>query len=224
MNERRRVDYYDEGALIWMDADVIIRQKTNGRLSLDNFLQRFHGGPSTGPKVVTYDLNEIVATLNAVVPYDWRTFFIDRVYRVRPHAPLDGISNGGWKLVYNSTPNVMGAVDDFRRKTISFMYSIGVIINDKGEVRDINPDLAAAKAGIVPGMTIKKIDGKSFTIAGLHKAVAATERGRSEIKIEAENGSSTESYTVNYQGGEIYPHLVRDMSRADYLSGITKPH
>ena len=46
MNARRRVDYYDEGSLIWLDVDVLIRQQSNGKLSLDDFLHKFHGGPS----------------------------------------------------------------------------------------------------------------------------------------------------------------------------------
>ena len=52
-----------------------------------------------------YDFNEIVTTLNSVVPFDWRTFFEDRIYKIQDHAPIGGITNGGWKLVYNDTPN-----------------------------------------------------------------------------------------------------------------------
>src|SRR5205814_62358 len=48
-NARRRVDYYDEGVLIWMEADVLIRQKSGGKRSLDDFLHAFHGGRDSGP-------------------------------------------------------------------------------------------------------------------------------------------------------------------------------
>ena len=38
---RRGVDFYPEGALIWLEADVTIRERTQGKRSLDDFCQRF---------------------------------------------------------------------------------------------------------------------------------------------------------------------------------------
>jgi predicted metalloprotease with PDZ domain len=34
---RRGVDFYDEGWLIWLDADIVIRRETHGQKSLDDF-------------------------------------------------------------------------------------------------------------------------------------------------------------------------------------------
>ena len=48
---RRGQDYYDEGALMWLHADVIIREMTQGRSSLDDFLRGFLGQHDTGPIV-----------------------------------------------------------------------------------------------------------------------------------------------------------------------------
>jgi predicted metalloprotease with PDZ domain len=41
---RRSVDYYPEGSLIWLEADVLIRQLSKGAKSLDDFCHTFHGG------------------------------------------------------------------------------------------------------------------------------------------------------------------------------------
>ncbi|MEP6903836.1 MAG: M61 family peptidase, partial [Actinomycetota bacterium] len=163
MNERRRVDYYFEGSLIWLEADVLIREKSQGKLSLDDFLRKFHGGQTGAPMVKTYDLNEIVQTLNEVLPYDWRTFFIERVYKAQKNAPLGGITNGGWKIIYNDTPNKQGEVDEGRANSANLMYSVGIIVNEEGAILDINPDLAAAKSGLAPGMTIKKVGDEEFS-------------------------------------------------------------
>src|SRR5262249_55038995 len=38
---RRGVDFYDEGALLWLDADTLIREKTDGKKSLDDFCPAF---------------------------------------------------------------------------------------------------------------------------------------------------------------------------------------
>jgi predicted metalloprotease with PDZ domain len=222
MNQRRRVDYYDEGSLIWLDADVLIRQKSNGKLSLDDFFHKFHGGQSGVPRVVTYDFDEVVRTLNQVLPYDWRTFLIDRVYNINKNAPIGGITNGGWRLVFNDTPNLQDQVN-FRGGGANLMYSIGIIVNNAGQVRDINPDLAAAKAGLAPGMTIKKVNGEDFSVENIRKAIAATKNGPAALTLVAENGSESATYNISYTGGEKFPHLVRDESKPDYLSAIGKP-
>ena len=220
-NERRRVDYYDEGALIWLDADVTIRQKSGGKKSLDDFLKKFHGGQNTAPKIVPYSFEDVARTLNEVVPYDWRGFLNERIYTIQPNAPLGGITNGGWKLVYNETPNIYISGGEKTYNFISALFSIGILVNKDGTISDINPDLPAAKAGLAPGMKITKIGGGDFSIENLHKAIAAT-KNNSPFELTAENGNSTEIYKINYTGGERYPHLERDAAKTDYLSEIVK--
>ncbi|TMC47027.1 MAG: M61 family peptidase, partial [Chloroflexi bacterium] len=51
---RRGVDFYDEDVLNWLWADVIIRQHSKGKKTLDDFCKLFHGAPSTGPMLKTY--------------------------------------------------------------------------------------------------------------------------------------------------------------------------
>ena len=223
MNARRRVDYYDEGSLIWLDVDVLIRQQSNGKLSLDDFLHKFHGGASGAPAVVTYDLDEIVRTLNSVVPYDWKQFFIDRVYKVAPTAPIGGITNGGWKLIYNDTPNLQMQVDERSRTFINEMYSIGLNVDSAGTVRDVNPEMAAAKAGLAPGMKILRVNDSDFSLEGLRNAVIATKDPARGLTMQAQNGKETGTYKLAYSEGEKFPHLVRDTSKPDYLSAIAKP-
>jgi predicted metalloprotease with PDZ domain len=68
----RGVDFYDESAMLWLEADALIRGKTGGARSLDDFCRLFYGPPSTAPAVVPYDFNEVIKGLNAILPYDWR--------------------------------------------------------------------------------------------------------------------------------------------------------
>ena len=65
---RRGQDYYDEGALIWLQADAIIREQTQDRLSLDDFLRSFLGQRDTGPIVVPYTREEVEACALGDVP------------------------------------------------------------------------------------------------------------------------------------------------------------
>src|SRR5208283_3968176 len=68
---RRSVDYYPEGTLIWLEADVTIRRLSNGSKSLNDFCRAFHGGPGGAPALKPYTLDDVVAALNAVQPNDW---------------------------------------------------------------------------------------------------------------------------------------------------------
>lgn len=67
---RRGQDYYDEGALIWLRADVLIREQSDGRLSLDDFLRSFFGQRDTGPIVDPYARQDVEASRSAIWPFD----------------------------------------------------------------------------------------------------------------------------------------------------------
>ena len=222
MNYRRRVDYYDEGSLVWLDADVLIRQRSNGKLSLNDFCRRFHGGSDTAPLVKTYTFDDVVNTLNEVMPYDWRSFLTERIYQVAPHAPLAGITGGGWKLVYTDKPNTLVRLGDHARKSVDLMYSIGAMFKEDGGVMDVNPNLEAARAGLAPGMKILTVNGRPWSTEVLHEAITAAKSSTTPMDLVVENGSFTGTYKLNYHGGERYPHLERDPTKPDLLGEVIK--
>ena len=222
MNYRRTVDYYDEGSLIWLEADVLIRQRSGGKLSLDDFCHRFHGGEDTSPTVKPYTLDDVVNTLNDVTPYDWRNFLNERIYQVATHAPVGGITNGGWKIFYNDKPNTQMRIGDHSRKSIDLSFSIGAMLKEDGTVMDVNPNLEAARAGLAPGMKILTVNGRTWSGDTLHEAITAAKTATTPIELSVENGSFTNVYRLNYHGGERYPHLERDPTKPDLIGGVIK--
>ncbi len=105
-NWRRGQDYYQEGELLWLDADTKIRELTNDQKSLTDFFHIFLAkGGNTGPLIVPYNREELIKDLNQVVKYDWAGFLHDKVDLINPHADLDGITRGGYKLVYQDHPS-----------------------------------------------------------------------------------------------------------------------
>jgi len=223
MNYRRQVDYYDEGSLIWLEADVLIRQRSGGKLSLDDFCHRFHGGEDTSPTVKPYTLDDVVNTLNDVTPYDWRNFLNERIYQVETHAPVGGITNGGWKIVYNDKPNTQMRIGDHSRKSIDLSFSIGAMLKEDGTVMDVNPNLEAARAGLSPGMKILTVNERTWSGDILHEAITAAKSTTTPIELSIENGSFTNVYRLNYHGGERYPHLERDPTKPDLIGEVIKP-
>lgn len=168
--ERRGVDYYDEGWLIWLEADVLIREKSKGARSLDDFCRRFHGGASGPPSVLTYTFQDVVSTLNDVAPHDWRAFLTDRLERTSPHASLGGIESGGYRLVYNDTPNDFVQGPD-EAHDLDKRFSLGFKLKTDASIVDVIPDSPAAKAGLGPGMKIVAVNGRRFSAKVLKDAL-----------------------------------------------------
>jgi predicted metalloprotease with PDZ domain len=219
---RRGVDFYDESWLIWLEADTVIRKQTGGKKSLDDFCRSFHGALSTGPKLVTYTFDDVVAAMNAVTPYDWRKFFRDRLDYIGPHAPLGGIEGGGWKLIYNETPNDHIQAEEHIGGEITMEYSLGMNLGRDGAVLDVVPEMPAAESGLAPGMKLQTINGKAWSPEALHDAVRATKGSAASIEFVADNDGFSKAYRVNYRGGERCPHLVRIDGQPDVLSEILK--
>jgi predicted metalloprotease with PDZ domain len=220
---RREVDYYDEGTLIWLDADVTIRRMSNGAKSLNDFCRAFHGGPGGAPALKTYTFEDVVAGLNAVQPFDWAGFLHARLERTGPHAPLGGIENGGWKLVYNSTrPDIFRDFEE-EKKHWDYSYSIGMIVKDDGSIQDVSYGGPAQKAGITPDDKLIAVNNRQYTPMVLHDAIQKTATSAEPIELMVRNGEYYSVHRVEYRGGERYPHLERDSSKPDVLSKIIEP-
>ena len=220
---RRGVDYYDEGTLIWLDVDVTIRTLSNGRKSVNDFCHLFHGGPGGKPELKPYTLDDVIAALNQVQPYDWAGFFRTRVMNVAPHAPLGGIENGGWKLVYDSARTGIWRDYEDESRSANFMYSIGVQVKDDGTVEDIAYQGPAEKAGIAPDSKIVAVDNRQFSPSILREAVQRTAKETQSIDLLVKNGEYYSVHHVEYRGGEKYPRLQRDESKPDVLTVIAEP-
>ncbi|HKQ61807.1 MAG TPA: hypothetical protein VJS92_10970 [Candidatus Polarisedimenticolaceae bacterium] len=220
---RRGVDFYPEGALIWLEADVMIRQQTKGQRSLDDFCRRFHGGASGPPAVSPYTLSDVVAALDAVAPYDWKRFLEERLNSLDERPPLGGIAGAGWKLVYTEEIPAMQRSREEVRDTIDVSHSIGIELDKDGRIEDTVPGMAAAKAGIAPGMKLVAVNGRKWTRKVLREAIRATRGGAAPLELLVENADYYRSYRLDYRDGERYPHLVRDTARPDLLSAIHAP-
>ncbi|HEV8145109.1 MAG TPA: hypothetical protein VGP79_01935 [Bryobacteraceae bacterium] len=220
---RRGVDFYDEGTLIWLEADVLIRQRSRGTKSLDDFCRAFHGGPSGSPALKTYTFDDVVAGLNSVQANDWAGFLNQRVMTVAPRAPLGGIENGGWKLTFNATRSELWKAFEERRKNIDLSYSIGMVVKEDGTVQDVAMDGPAQKAGVAPAVKIIAIDNRQFTPTLLREAVGRSTSNLQPMEILVKDGEYYRVHRVDYHGGEKYPHLERDASKPDLLTKIIEP-
>lgn len=226
-NWRRNVDYYPEGELIWLEADTIIRKQSGGKKTLNDFCARFHGlGGDTAPKVVPYTFEDVVENLNAVQPYDWATVLRERITTKADHAPLGGITGGGWKLSY--TEKASSYTEAAEHEGLIAWWSLGLRVGESGKVGDVLVGSLADKAGFGPGMQIVAVNGRAYQDellkAALDQAKSGPEQKNSgPIEFIVSNTSYFKVLKIDYHGGQRYPVLEREKGTPDLLSEILKP-
>ncbi|ESQ76761.1 M61 family metallopeptidase [Asticcacaulis sp. AC402] len=217
---QRSEDYYFEGALIWLEADTLIRGKTGGKKSLDDFARGFFGVEDGTWDPVTYVFDDVVAALNGVYPYDWATFLTDRITRTGGGAPLDSLARAGYRLVYSDTPTDYITSYDTRRGVVGFMYGPGLSVAKDGTVRGVMWDGPAFKLGLAGGMKLVAIDGRAFTTDRLKAALVAAHGTDKTIELWVQDGERFRIVTLDYHDGLRYPRLERIESQADGLRPI----
>lgn len=218
---RRGVDFYEEGVLLWLDADMTIRKLTGNRKSLDDFCRRFHGGSDGDPVVKPYTFDDVVRTLNDVAPYDWASFLNQRL-RSTTTAPLGGVETSGWRVIYNDQPNDALAANEKRNKSADYSTSLGFWTSEEGRVSDVLPGSPAANAGLVPGATIIAVNGRRYSTDALRIAVRDSKNAGGPMQIIYSSGEFVNTASVDYRGGLRYPHLERIPNTPDWLAEMGK--
>ena len=221
--DRRSVDFYEEGTLLWHEVDSILRERTGGKKSLDDFCRAFFGGTDGPPEVKWYDADEVYRTLEGIASYTWKAFFEERVYGVRNEPPLGWLERGGWRLAFSGEkPPLLKAreeVDDIADER----HSLGFLLRNDATVADVFSGSPAAKAGLAPSMTVVAVNGRRYDRKHLEAALREAKGGRAAIEILAENGEFFHTFAVDWTGGERYPRLERIEGRPDGLAEVLAP-
>ena len=223
-NWRRSQDYYQEGELIWLDADTTIRQLTHDQKSLNDFCVKFLAvGGNTPPKVLPYDFDEVVADLNAIAPYDWRTFLNERLESHAAHAPLSGIEHGGYRLTYGTDPTSFEDAYLAKTKQVDAWFSAGIMVGAMGNINDVRMNSPAFQAGLGPGTKLVAVNGHGFTADVLRQTIRGAKGKTEPIELIVSNDDEFRIVRLDYHDGEKYPRLERVQGTTDLLDEILKP-
>ena len=221
---QRFEDYYSEGALIWLEADTLIRERTQGKRSLDDFARGFFGVQDGNAGELTYTFDDVVRTLNAVEPYDWAGFLHSRVEGIGRAAPLQGLAQGGYRLVYTDTPNALQKATEGQLKRTGLSDSLGMAISEKdGTVTDVTWDGPAFKAGLAESTQLVAVNGQAYSGDAIKEAVTAAKDKGPAIELIVKNGERYRVVTIDYHGGLRYPHLERVADTPARLDDILAP-
>jgi predicted metalloprotease with PDZ domain len=205
---QRGADYYVEGQLIWLDVDTLLRERTEGQKSLDDFAKAFFGIDDGAWVANTYVFDDVAAALNAIVPYDWTSFLKSRL-EGRGAAPLDGLARGGYRLAYVGEPSEFQRSLETRSKRSDFSYSLGLTVGDDGQLVAVLWDGPAFKAGLTVGDLLVAVNGDAFTTKHLKEAIAAAKAEQKPVELLIKNGSRYRTVAIDYRGGLRFPKLQR---------------
>ena len=220
---QRSEDYYVEGELIWLDADTLIRERSGGRRSLDDFARRFFGDHDGRVTAETYTFEDLVAALNAVQPLDWAAFLRTRLESNGPGAPLDGLARGGYRLVFSDVELDYQKSVEAGRKQTDLSYDLGITVGKDGTVASVEWGGPAFKAGLTADTQIVAVNGDAYDAEHLRQAIRSSAKDGQPIALLIKANSQYRTVSVDYRGGLRFPHLERISGKPDVLGAVLAP-
>ena len=219
---QRGEDYYVEGALLWLDIDMRIREMSRGARTLDDFSRSFFAAQATEGWVSLYELQDVVRGLDAVAPMDWYSFLRTRVATTRQPV-LDGVERAGYRLVYTDKPNLaLADVEKSSRRT-DLAYSLGLVLSRDNVLTEVVWGSPAFRAGLTTTTTVVAVNGRACTPELLRAAVAAAAAAGPLVELIVRNGDRFRTVAIDYRDGLRYPHLEPVNAREDGLARLLAP-
>jgi predicted metalloprotease with PDZ domain len=225
---QRGWDYYAEMALVWLDVDTLIRERSADKRSLDDFALAFFGVQDGRVAPLTYTFDELIAALNAVEPYDWAALLRDRLDHTGDAGHLlDGLARSGWALAFDDKESEFAKnardedEDDGPQQDLT--WSIGAIVGKEGKIAELRWDGPAFRAGLAPGAQIVAVNGMSYKPERLSDAITAAKGAGPAPELLVKEGDRYRTVRIDDHGGLRYPKLVRVDSVPDRLSAILAP-
>jgi predicted metalloprotease with PDZ domain len=207
---QRSEDYYNEGLLIWLETDGMLRSFTNGAKGMDDFARAFFGTKEGDYSAKSFDFDEVVRTLNMIAPFDWAGFLNTRLTN-KGSAPLNGLKLGGYRLIYTDTQTPFIKDAEKRAKELGLTYSLGGSIA-KGKLTSVIWDGPLFNAGLAIGHEIIAVGDKAYSDDAMKDAIIAVKGGKDPIRLIVKSGDRVRTVNVQWNGGLRYPRLEKDSS------------
>ncbi|WP_287460371.1 peptidase M61 [Sphingomonas sp.] len=209
---QRSEDYYNEGLLVWMDVDSLLREQSGGKKSIDDFARAFFGVRDGDWGELTYTIDDVARTLNAIQPWDWKAYLEKRLTEHAAGAPIEGFARNGYRLVYSDQATPAFRDGERTRKVVDLTYSGGLIVGNSpgnmGQLTGVTWDSAAFRAGLTIGVTITAVNNESYTPERLKAAIAAA-KGGAAVSLLVKKGDEYRTVALDWHDGLRYPRLEK---------------
>ena len=153
----------------------------------------------------------------------WAGFLRTRLDSLRDNNPLDTFGRSGWKLVFTDKVNEFGEAANKNRGNIDFVYSLGLLINKKDVISEVEWGSPAFDAKISPGSTLLAVNGRAYKQELLNNALIASKRDKKPIELLIKSDDTYRTVSINYFDGIRHPHLERVEGTKDRLGAVFAP-
>lgn len=224
---QRAGDYYDEARLIWIEADALIRERSAGQRSMDDFARNFFAVPAgrAAPELrpQAYGFDDVVRALNGVLAHDWAAFLRERLDGHDGATLAAGLRRAGWQLAWSEQPSEYLKAAEARDKRNDFSHSIGLSVGEDGKIAGVIWDGPAFQAGLAAGATLLAVNGRAYKPELLKEAITEARSGGQPIELLLRSQDLFRSVRIDYRGGLRYPKLERVEGSTDHLGALLAP-
>jgi len=165
----------------------------------------------------------VVSTLNKVQPYDWQTYLRQKVYAIAAQPPLEGITEGGYRLVFAAEPTKWFKSGEKTAKNNDLTYSGGFVVGNDGKVSSVLWDAAAFNAGITVGSEIVAVNGRKFDGDALKQAIKDAAGSGHAPELLVHDGDLYRTVKLDWHGGLRYPRLEKVGKGKGTLDALLAP-
>ena len=195
---RRSQDFYMEGMLLWLEIDAILREKSRGEVSLDDFCREFFAADGLDPK--PYVRGEVLEILDRLVAHPWKELISKRVDSLSSAFDDGYVERFGYQLQYASGPprippstfRYIGGVD--------LLDSLGITLSQTGRIGRMLLGSPADTAKLAPGMQITSVGNRKWSSKAMQHAVRqSSEAGGIDLRVS--DGDLLVDYRIQYSEG-----------------------
>ncbi|MDC0886196.1 peptidase M61 [Altererythrobacter sp.] len=220
---QRSEDYYSEGAMIWLEVDMLIRKESRGEKSLDDFARSFFRPDDPEGRPKPYDFDELVAALDAIWSHDWASFLRDRTAKTADHAPLAGFEYGGYRLTWNERPTRWSLCDQHHHSYCDLLFSLGIKVGKFAQLMEVAWDSPAHDADLAIGAKILSLGGNEYSHDAMRTAVDGGQSDGSPIKLRVAQAGIERDVEIHWTGGNRHPGIERLAGAPDHLGNALRP-
>lgn len=214
---QRSEDYYSEGAMIWLEADMLIRSESGGEKSLDDFALAFFKpeDPEGPPK--PYDFDDLVAALESVWSHDWAKFLRKRTFAIAEKVSKDGFEMGGYRLVWNSEAMRWSVCDQKHHSYCDLMFSVGMKIGLNDKIIEVAWGSPAFDVDLAKGAQILELNGGDYSHDAIRDAVDSASPSGSPLKLKVRQAGTEREVTLDWEVGNRFPGVEPIDGAEDHL-------
>lgn len=219
---QRSEDYYSEGLLVWLEADMTIRRLSNNTRSLDDFARWFFGPSCTTEIASAYDRGDLVADLYRTQPFEWETYIARRIDGIAPDAAIDALLPSGYRLDWSDRPSQWHHCDQRHHSYCDLSFSLGLKIGLSNKVIEVVWNSPAFDAGLSVGTILLRVDGEDYSHDLLHSRIAAQVEGRAPIMLAVRQHGVEREIILDWRGAHRFP-VLEPVAKSPLLLDALQP-